>query len=306
MRFPAAIVVAIALALPAYAQHGGGHGGATSGHSGGSARGGAISHGGSTGRGGFSTHVRPPSYSGMVGIQQPSSFSPPGRFPLPGRLEPPSRSGAGLPDRGHDFSGGRYPNRPSYPGRHRHRDRYGDHDRDRRHGGRWAGGGFGYGYPYAYAYPYVVDPGFYDWGPSDYSENEQGADANGPSDQPPAYPAEPPYAGSGDVPDGQQQGYAQPSASIAPAQRQEYHFAPSPPAGERSTAFSTRESLTVIFKSGRPPVRIENYMLSSASLTNLDGGHFEKIPLDQIDVAATEQANRSRGIDFQVPIPSHD
>jgi hypothetical protein len=51
---------------------------------------------------------------------------------------------------------------------------------------------------------------------------------------------------------------------------------------------------------------MQNYMLNSASLTNLDGGHFEKIPLEQIDVAATEQANRSRGIDFQVPVPSHD
>jgi hypothetical protein len=62
----------------------------------------------------------------------------------------------------------------------------------------------------------------------------------------------------------------------------------------------------VIFKGSRAPVTMQNYMLNSASLTNLDGGHFEKIPLEQIDVAATEQANRSRGIDFQVPVPSHD
>jgi hypothetical protein len=62
----------------------------------------------------------------------------------------------------------------------------------------------------------------------------------------------------------------------------------------------------VIFKSGRAPVTIQNYMLNATSLTDLDGGHFEKIALDQIDVAATEKANRSRGIDFQVPVPSHD
>lgn len=267
-------------------------------------------------RGGFSGHVRSPGYSGMVGIQRPSSFSPPGRFPMPGRLEPPSRSGAGLPYRGHQFAGGRYPHRPSYPGRYPYRDRYRDHDRDRRHRGGWAGGSFGYGYPYAYAYPYVIDPGFYDWGSSDYSENEQGpdangydpngyADANGPYGQAPGYPAEP-APGYDGVPDTAQQGYAQPPSTPAPPQRQEYHFATQSSASSKPSASSTRESLTVIFKSGRAPATMQNYMVNSKSLTDLDGGHFEKIPLDQIDVAATAQANRSRGIDFQVPITSRD
>jgi len=47
-------------------------------------------------------------------------------------------------------------------------------------------------------------------------------------------------------------------------------------------------------------------MVTSTALTNLDAENFEKIPLDQIDVAATQQANRSSGIDFQVPANSHD
>lgn len=225
---------------------------------------------------------------------------------MPGRLEPPARSGIALPDRGREFSSGRYPHRPSYPGRYPHRDRYRDHDRDRRHGGS-----FGYVYPYAYAYPYVIDPGFYDWGPSDYAENEQGAnangydangyvDANGPYGQAPGYRAEPPYPGYGDVPDAQQQGYAQPPAAIAPAQRQEYHFA------APSQAPVSTKSLTVMFKSGRAPMTMHNYMVNSTHLTDLDDEHFETIPVDQIDVAATQQANRSSGIDFQIPVPSHD
>jgi hypothetical protein len=253
---------------------------------------------------GFAGPARSPGYSGMVGIQRPSSFSPPGRFPMPGRLDPPSRSGTGLPYRGHQFSGDMH--RPSYPGRYPYRDRYRDHDRDRRrHGGR-PGEFFGYGYPFAYTYPYVVDPGFYDWGPSDYAENEQGIDANGhdpngyadanaPYDQA-GHPVEPPYAGRGDVPDKQPREYAETSAASAPAQRQEYHFA----------APVSTNPLKVMFKTDRAPITMQNYMVNSTDLTDLDGDHFEKIPLGQIDIAATQRVNRSSGIDFQIPVPSHD
>jgi len=51
---------------------------------------------------------------------------------------------------------------------------------------------------------------------------------------------------------------------------------------------------------------MQNYMVTASVLTDLDGEHFEKIPLDQVDVAATQQANRASGIDFQVPAASHD
>jgi hypothetical protein len=257
-----------------------------------------MGHGGSMSHSGFAGPARSPGYSGIIGIQRPSSFSPPGRFPMPGRLDPPSRSGTGLPS-GHQLSGYIHPHRPGYPGRYPYRDRYRDHDRDRRRGGGRTGQFFSYGYPYAYTYPYVVDPGFYDWGPSDYAENEQGmnangyADANAPSDQA-GYPVEPPY--TGDVPDTQPRGYAEPSAASAPPQRQEYHFA----------APVSTKPLTVMFKSGRAPMTMQNYMVNSTDLTDLDGEHFEKIPLDQVDIAATQRANRSSGIDFQIPVPSHD
>jgi hypothetical protein len=64
--------------------------------------------------------------------------------------------------------------------------------------------------------------------------------------------------------------------------------------------------LTVMFKIGRAPMTMQNYMVNSTDLTDLDGEHFEKIPLDQVDIAATQRANRSSGIDFQIPVPSHD
>ncbi len=64
------------------------------------------------------------------------------------------------------------------------------------------------------------------------------------------------------------------------------------------------QPLTVIFKNGRASETMQNYMVNSRALTDLDQQHYEQIPLDQIDVAATEQANRARGLDFEVPAGS--
>ena len=150
-----------------------------------------------------------------------------------------------------------------------------------------------------YPYPVVVDPGFYDWGATDYSEDQSGNAPGRPPYPGPGYAAEPPYRAS-DVPYPQQEN-AQPSSAPVPAQRQEYHFAAQP-----STAARTEPPLKVIFKGSRTAVTMQNYMVNATSLTDLDADHFEKIPLDQVDVAATQEANRSHGIDFQIPIASRD
>jgi hypothetical protein len=315
MRFRAAFALSVALAVPTWAQHPGGQGGGISGqhggggghavggaHAGGGGYGGAV-HGGAPryggARGGYSRGTGAPSYSGLVGIQQPSSFSAPGRFPMPSRLQPPPRAGA-IVNRGNGFSGGYAPG-PDHGGRNPHRGPYRGHTRDRHRGG-W--GSYGYAPAYGYAYPYVVDPGFYEWGATDYSGDEQGSYASAPPDQGPGYGAEPPYPANGDAPYSQQQEGVQPEPNgIAPPQRQEYHFGTAAPSA--STPFASKP-LTVIFKGGRAPEKMQNYMVTSTALTNLDGEHFEKIPLDRIDVAATQEANRSSGIDFQVPVASHD
>lgn len=64
--------------------------------------------------------------------------------------------------------------------------------------------------------------------------------------------------------------------------------------------------LTVIFKNGRASQKMQDYMLTAKVLTDLDAHHYEQIPLDQIDIAATAQANRASGQDFQVPGASRD
>jgi hypothetical protein len=60
------------------------------------------------------------------------------------------------------------------------------------------------------------------------------------------------------------------------------------------------QAVTVIFKDGRPSEQIHNYLLTSTTLTVLDP-KYRVIPLDQINLAATEATNQADGIDFRVP-----
>ena len=155
---------------------------------------------------------------------------------------------------------------------------------------------YGYGYQAwtGYPYPYVIDPGFNDWSDSD--------DAGYGSDEPPA------------------QGYANatPNADYdaGPEPVQGPSYAQAPPANARmprpayagaTPAPEPEQAITVIFKNGgRAPETIQNYMMNAKTLTDLDRQHYEQIPLDQIDIAATEQANRARGLQFQVPTASRE
>lgn len=153
---------------------------------------------------------------------------------------------------------------------------------------------YAYGYPYGY-YPYlnVIDPGFYDWSlPGDSGDGQGGAASYAP------------YADYGDAyAAGQQSPYYSPE----PYPQQENEQAPMPSGGRpaypgaASGAPAAEESVTLIFKNGRAPETVRNYMMNAKALIDLDQQHYEQIPLDQIDIAATKQANRARGLDFQVP-----
>jgi hypothetical protein len=150
----------------------------------------------------------------------------------------------------------------------------------------------------------LIDPNFYnlglyDWGDSDNSESDssqpgsyvpgsyepdQGALA---PPYPPPYPDQrPPYPGESYAAPVAEAGAAAPSALSAPS-------APAQP-------------LTVIFKSGRAPIEVRNYLMTAKILTDLDSEHYEQIPLDQIDLAATKRFNSFAGVEFQVPGPSRD
>jgi hypothetical protein len=144
---------------------------------------------------------------------------------------------------------------------------------------------YAYNYPTwpGYGYPYLIDPGFYDWDDSDNS-------AYATTDAAPYYPTPYPdygYGAPGEIPparaQGQQRAAAEPTAPSAPEQ-----------------------PLTVIFKSGRDPVKMQNYMMTAKVLTDLDSRHYEQIPIDQIDIAATQWANSAVGVKFEIPGSSRD
>ena len=128
-----------------------------------------------------------------------------------------------------------------------------------------------------------MDPGFYDWDDSDNS-------AYATTDAAPYYPDPYPdygYGAPGEIPPASTQ--VQPRAAAEPT-------APSAP----------DQPLTVIFKSGRDPVKMQNYMMTAKVLTDLDSRHYEQIPIDQIDIAATQWTNSAVGVKFEIPRASRD
>jgi hypothetical protein len=70
---------------------------------------------------------------------------------------------------------------------------------------------------------------------------------------------------------------------------------PSPP----SSALESEEAVTLVFKDGRPPEQIHNYVLTRTTLYVRDQ-HHRDIPLDQLDLAATQRLNHDAGVDFQL------
>lgn len=281
MMFRAAFAL-LALAVPALAQHGGAHAG-------------PIGSPGFSRAGGFSSHS---AFSPSPGFARPAQQLRYGPMPRAGfrAIAPPNYSSLRAPYNGNRYIGSRltlarpslgrssYDPRAAVPARgfNQDRDRF---DARRRQFRSW----YVNSYPYWLGYPYLIDPnlynlGLYDWGDSDdsaYDTSEPGgygpgqapgidtSDQNGPAPLYPPYPAE--------------------AANLQPAA-----VAPSEPT-------ASEQPLTVIFKSGRAPIKVRNYMMTASVLTDLDSEHYEKIPLDQIDLAATRQLNTAAGVNFDLP-----
>ena len=286
--------------MPALAQRGGAHGGSfgsrASAGSGFAGRG-FSGHAGFSGPSGFS---RSP---GSLRPVQPFRYGPPG-FAGYGQAGPPNYSHLRIPYNGYGSPAARPPNRltgaqPSSARNPSAQNRAPNHTSPRgsasnsdlfaarrRSFQNW----YAYNYPTwpGYAYPYLIDPGFYDWDDSDNSAPDNSAYLQ--NDAAPYDPAPYPdygYGAPAEIPlasaQGQQRAAAEPTAPSAPGQ-----------------------PLTVIFKSGRDPVKMQNYMTTSKVLTDLDSRHYEQIPIDQIDVAATQWANSAVGVRFEIPSASRN
>ena len=316
------------LPLPALAQRGSIHGG-------GSGNSGFGGHAGSSARPGFSGHAG----FGHRGTSEPGGYAPAAPFrygslgPPPAvRFDPPHIStphiGVGQngltafpPAYRRDFAGhARVWDGHGDRGWDHGRGRGGDHDRhrDRSHGrARSFENGFVYSYPgwVGYSYPYAVDPGFYDSSDYDNSGYDQNNQASGYDNESPDSQAESPN-GNYAEPDSQSSdepgsAYGQPGEQPPPW--------PEPPASEptpgshfsvagQSAAIAPplEGPLTVIFQGGRAPEKMQNYMLTATALTDLDADHYEQIPLNQIDLAATARANHASGLAFRIPAAPRD
>jgi hypothetical protein len=166
------------------------------------------------------------------------------------------------------------------------RDHDQDHEREYRHRSPYGSYGYGYGgYPYAYASSWELLP----WDvSSDSTDSGDNAEADVQQQQAESAPApdqgyRPEYDGSA------QQLWAQPSVDSA-GRTAAPPVAPEP-------------ALTLIFNDGHQET-IHNYVLTSQDVIVLDqaaSGRQMRIPLDSIDLHATEQAAQQAGLDFRPP-----
>ena len=135
---------------------------------------------------------------------------------------------------------------------------------------------------YSYAYPQP--------GPQpDYSYPQPAPQPEYAYPQPiPAYPAYPQP-----VPEG---AYAYPA--VPPGY---YVPQPMPVAPQMQYAPGSASTVILIYSDGRPPEQIQNYLATRSTLTVLDGGRRREIPLSALNIPATVSANRQTGVDFQLP-----
>jgi hypothetical protein len=64
------------------------------------------------------------------------------------------------------------------------------------------------------------------------------------------------------------------------------------------------DAVTLIYKDGRPAEQIHNYLLSRTTLSVWDRDRdrrYRNIPVEQLDLEATQKANREFGVDFALP-----
>jgi hypothetical protein len=134
----------------------------------------------------------------------------------------------------------------------------------------------------------VVEPGYLGY-PYGYGYGDTGDDDSADSTVAQNYPADG-YDGQAPPPDQVATGRApyQPSYGVTQS------------APGRGSASATEDAVTILFKDGRPSEQIHNYLLSRTTLSVLDE-HYRVIPIDQVDLAATEKVNRAAGVDFHLP-----
>ncbi len=147
------------------------------------------------------------------------------------------------------------------------------------------GAGIFYGYP-GYGVSSVIDPY-----PLDYADTFDTDDSTASTpEQTAVEPGQTAEGSAGEYEGPPEQPWQPPripyQPSAAPAQ-----LAPTP---------ESEQAVTLIFKDGRQPEQIHNYVLTRSTVFVQDNQRRE-IPTDQLDLAATAKANQDAGVDFSLP-----
>jgi hypothetical protein len=137
-------------------------------------------------------------------------------------------------------------------------------------------------YPYAAYYPYVGYYGGYD--PLDYQTEDSYAESYSP-----APPVQVPYRD-----DGLQRDVEALSGKIDRLQAD---------VEARNKKPETEPATALVFRDQHVE-EVHNYAIAGGTLWVLSDKAAKKIPLTQLDLAATVKMNDDRGVDFQVPGPS--
>lgn len=98
--------------------------------------------------------------------------------------------------------------------------------------------------------------------------------------------------------------YAYPAPGYSAPGYAPYAPQPAPAAPQMQYVPGSSDTVTLIFKDGRPPEQIQNYLATRSTLTILDNGRRREIALTDLDIPATIKANRETGVDFELPAAS--
>lgn len=210
--------------------------------------------------GGFSGHSSSGFHGGFSGHSAPTSHGG-FRASAPSRYAGTARSSGSVARGPQRGGGGNSRGRSPYSGDRHYRRPYVS--------------AYGTGIPYygvpggIGAYPY----GYADSTDSDDSQTSSNGAPDGSDTQPPLEPYQP--------------------QALEPWQPNSVLQHPSPASG-------SEEAVTLIFKDGRTPEQIHNYLLTRTTLY-VDDSYHRVIPTSQLDLAATAKVNHDAGVDFHLP-----
>lgn len=133
-------------------------------------------------------------------------------------------------------------------------------------------------------------------GPQDYAPQNNGSQGYGPQDYGP-----PPAYGNGGA--NQDEGYpaARPPYSPAYAAPPESSNSFAPPPSAAADDGLDHPGVTLVFNDGRPPMKVQSYVLTGSSVFVAEHGKERVIPVSELDLPETVAQNREAGVDFQLP-----